>query len=156
APRRPRSPPRDRTRPIVLHAPSSRQRKGTDYVIAACAELDKPTLVLCSHRIAEIRHLVDTIVELESGRVDDVRSVGEFVDASGRAVLECQFREGAEPPADLLNRLGLESVGDGVWSGVLDWREKVPTVRKLIDTHGDALEDLVVEDVTRIGHEKAG
>ena len=30
----------DRARPIVLHAPSSRGRKGTEHVVAACAELD--------------------------------------------------------------------------------------------------------------------
>jgi glycosyltransferase involved in cell wall biosynthesis len=33
------TPPPDRDRPVVLHAPSSRQRKGTEHVIAACAEL---------------------------------------------------------------------------------------------------------------------
>ena len=32
-------PPSDRARPLVVHAPSSRQRKGTDHVVAACAEL---------------------------------------------------------------------------------------------------------------------
>lgn len=29
-----------RTRPVVVHAPSSRERKGTEHVIAACARLD--------------------------------------------------------------------------------------------------------------------
>jgi glycosyltransferase involved in cell wall biosynthesis len=33
------APPSDRERPIVLHAPSSRRRKGTEHVIAACAAL---------------------------------------------------------------------------------------------------------------------
>ena len=33
------APPTDRERPVVLHAPSSRRRKGTEHVIAACAEL---------------------------------------------------------------------------------------------------------------------
>ena len=32
-------PPQDRPRPVVVHAPSSRRRKGTEHVIAACAEL---------------------------------------------------------------------------------------------------------------------
>lgn len=32
-------PPSDRERPIVLHAPSSRTRKGTEYVVAACEQL---------------------------------------------------------------------------------------------------------------------
>src|SRR4029450_14049721 len=29
-------PPEDRARPVVLHAPSSRKRKGTEHVVAAC------------------------------------------------------------------------------------------------------------------------
>ena len=32
--------PSGRRRPVVVHAPSSRRRKGTDHVLAACAELD--------------------------------------------------------------------------------------------------------------------
>jgi len=36
----PPAPPTDRTRPLVVHAPSSRRRKGTEHVIAACEGLD--------------------------------------------------------------------------------------------------------------------
>jgi hypothetical protein len=32
--------PGDRARPVILHAPSSRRRKGTEHVIAACEGLD--------------------------------------------------------------------------------------------------------------------
>jgi hypothetical protein len=34
------APPSDRPRPLIVHAPSSRRRKGTDAVIAACEGLD--------------------------------------------------------------------------------------------------------------------
>lgn len=34
------APPTDRARPVIVHAPSSRRRKGTEDVIAACAGLD--------------------------------------------------------------------------------------------------------------------
>jgi glycosyltransferase involved in cell wall biosynthesis len=34
------APPSDRERPVVLHAPSSRTRKGTEQVVAACKELN--------------------------------------------------------------------------------------------------------------------
>jgi len=34
------APPSDRARPVILHAPSSRRRKGTDVVVAACEGLD--------------------------------------------------------------------------------------------------------------------
>src|ERR671936_1902879 len=33
------APPSDASRPLVLHAPSDRRRKGTDHVIPACAQL---------------------------------------------------------------------------------------------------------------------
>jgi glycosyltransferase involved in cell wall biosynthesis len=33
-------PPSDRARPVVVHAPSSRRRKGTEHVVAACEQLD--------------------------------------------------------------------------------------------------------------------
>ncbi|HSL63180.1 MAG TPA: hypothetical protein VK874_00865 [Gaiellaceae bacterium] len=34
------SPPSDRARPLIVHAPSSRRRKGTEHVLAACQGLD--------------------------------------------------------------------------------------------------------------------
>jgi glycosyltransferase involved in cell wall biosynthesis len=34
------APPSDRTRPLVVHAPSDRVRKGTEHVIRACEQLD--------------------------------------------------------------------------------------------------------------------
>jgi glycosyltransferase involved in cell wall biosynthesis len=34
------APPADRRRPLIVHAPSSRRRKGTDEVVAACAGLE--------------------------------------------------------------------------------------------------------------------
>jgi glycosyltransferase involved in cell wall biosynthesis len=34
------APPSERERPVVLHAPSSRSRKGTEHVVAACEQLD--------------------------------------------------------------------------------------------------------------------
>jgi glycosyltransferase involved in cell wall biosynthesis len=34
------APPSDRERPVVVHAPSSRARKGTEHVVAACKELN--------------------------------------------------------------------------------------------------------------------
>jgi glycosyltransferase involved in cell wall biosynthesis len=36
----PAYPSTDRTRPVILHAPSSRRRKGTEHVLAACEGLD--------------------------------------------------------------------------------------------------------------------
>jgi len=38
--------PTDRSRPVILHAPSSRRRKGTEHVIEACAGLDADLLLV--------------------------------------------------------------------------------------------------------------
>ena len=40
------SPPTDHARPVILHAPSSRRRKGTEQVLAACAGLDADLLLV--------------------------------------------------------------------------------------------------------------
>jgi glycosyltransferase involved in cell wall biosynthesis len=40
------APPSDRARPVILHAPSSRRRKGTEHVIAACEGLDADLLLV--------------------------------------------------------------------------------------------------------------
>lgn len=40
------APPSDRSRPVILHAPSSRQRKGTEHVLAACEGLDADLLLI--------------------------------------------------------------------------------------------------------------
>jgi len=39
-------PPTDRARPVIVHAPSSRRRKGTEHVIAACEALDADLLLV--------------------------------------------------------------------------------------------------------------
>jgi glycosyltransferase involved in cell wall biosynthesis len=48
-------PSEDRRRPIVLHAPSSRRRKGTEHVIAACEGLDLDLDIVESLRHDEAR-----------------------------------------------------------------------------------------------------
>jgi glycosyltransferase involved in cell wall biosynthesis len=60
------APPSDRARPVVLHAPSSRARKGTEHVIAACAALDVELEIIegLDHREAFERYRnADVIVD---------------------------------------------------------------------------------------------
>jgi len=58
--------PSDRERPVVLHAPSSRGRKGTEHVIAACAELPVELEIVERLRNDDARgryRLADIVVE---------------------------------------------------------------------------------------------
>ena len=58
------APPSERVRPRVLHAPSSRRRKGTDAVVAACAELPVELEIVegLDHRAALERYRAADIV----------------------------------------------------------------------------------------------
>jgi len=60
------APPSSRSRPIVLHAPSSRGRKGTEHVVAACATLDVDLQIVegLDHRKAfELYRRADIVVD---------------------------------------------------------------------------------------------
>ena len=60
------APPSDRARPVVLHAPSNRARKGTEHVIAACAELPVELEIVEGLPHAEARkryHSADIVVD---------------------------------------------------------------------------------------------
>jgi hypothetical protein len=65
------SPPSDRERPVILHAPSSRSRKGTEHVLAACEGLDADLLLvegLHHHEAFERYRDADIVVDqLNSG-----------------------------------------------------------------------------------------
>ncbi len=58
------APPGDRARPVVLHAPSSRAKKGTEDVVAACRELDVELEIVegLDHREAFERYRAADIV----------------------------------------------------------------------------------------------
>jgi glycosyltransferase involved in cell wall biosynthesis len=60
------APPSDRERPVVLHAPSSRRRKGTEHVVAACEALDCELEIVegLDHREAVTRYRrADVVVD---------------------------------------------------------------------------------------------
>ena len=65
------APPSDRARPVILHAPSSRRRKGTEHVLAACEGLEAELVLVegLDHREAFERYRdADVVVDqLNSG-----------------------------------------------------------------------------------------
>jgi hypothetical protein len=62
----PHVPPSDRARPLIVHAPSSRARKGTEHVVAACEGLDADLEIVegLHHDEAKVRYrAADIVVE---------------------------------------------------------------------------------------------
>ncbi len=109
---------------------------------------DEATLVLCSHRLEEIRHLVDRIVALEQGRVVADGPIARFVNRQGRTSIEVQL-DGSDDEIDawLLER-GFEPVSPGRYAGFFATGEKMDRVRELHERLGAQMEDLVVHDLS--------
>lgn len=142
----------DRPELLIMDEPTaSLDASARTRFFERCRSMGEPTLLLCSHRLGEIRHLVDEIVELEAGAIRDVRDVGSFVADTGRVFIECQMAPEADGDAETMRELGLEPGADGHWSGIIEYEQKMATVRQLHDRFGEGIDDLVVEDIDELG-----
>ncbi|MGM0556721.1 MAG: hypothetical protein ACQEVA_10125 [Myxococcota bacterium] len=69
------------------------------------------TVLLCSHRLEEVRHLIDRIVALEDGRVVAFDTTETFVADMGRAAIDLA-RAVMDSLSDELEDLVVEGVHD--------------------------------------------
>jgi hypothetical protein len=123
--------PGDRTRPVILHAPSSRRRKGTEHVLAACEGLDAE-LVL----VEGIRH--DEAFE----RYRDADIVVDQLNSGwyGLFAIECMAL--GKPVVSFLHDEAVRRTEEAL--GV-----RVPIVRATKDDLRDRLEPLVASATER-------
>ena len=102
------------------------------------------TLVLCSHRLEEIRPLVDHVVALEDGQVAYDGRAAEYLAGRVGTLIEVRFR-GAD--AGWLVDRGFSAGTDGWWSKAVDRPTKLALVPAALAALGGELADLVVRDV---------
>lgn len=102
------------------------------------------TLVLCSHRLEEIRPLVDHVVALEDGALAYDGPAAEYLARRVGTLVEVRFR-GADP-SWLVDR-GFAAGADGWWSKSVDRDGKLALVPAALRALGEQLADLVVRDV---------
>jgi ABC-2 type transport system ATP-binding protein len=112
------------------------------------ARPDSSILVLCSHRVEEVRHLVDRVVELKDGRVSRDAPLANVLSSLRAFRVELTFRDPAEAEASLadLAARGLSRVMPGRFQGVFENAEKVEVIGGLVAEFGDKLLDLSVFD----------
>ncbi|MDX1649215.1 MAG: ATP-binding cassette domain-containing protein [Myxococcota bacterium] len=103
------------------------------------------TVVLCSHRLEEIRQLVDHVIELREGHLLHEGPAADFLDASGRSVVELRVEDGAAE--EWLQERGFRRGRSGWWVRGVPRGEKVALAREATATLGDALRDVVVRDL---------
>jgi ABC-2 type transport system ATP-binding protein len=102
------------------------------------------TLVLCSHRLEEIRSLVDHVVALEDGEIAYDGAAAGYLARRVGTLLELRYR-GAD--ASWLRARGFTAGIDGWWSKSVDRAAKLALVPAAIHALGDGLADLSVRDV---------
>lgn len=131
------SPPGDRNRPVILHAPSSRRRKGTEEVIAACEGLEAD-LVL----VEGLHHSAAFERYREADIVVDQLNAGWY----GLFAIECMAL--GKPVVSFLHEEAIRRTEDALG-------ERVPIVRATKDDLRARLEPLVASaaERRRIGDE---
>jgi len=102
------------------------------------------TLILCSHRLEEIRPLVDHVIALDEGKVAYDGGAAEYLARRVGTLLELRYR-GANPR--WLVASGFAAGTDGWWSKSVDRAGKLALVPAALDALGADLADLIVRDV---------
>jgi ABC-2 type transport system ATP-binding protein len=111
--------------------------------------LAEATVILCSHRLDELRALVDRVVALEEGRVVHDGAATAYVTGHTRSVFEVLLAAGADRAAAVLADHGFAPTAGGWWSRAVDHDEKLRLLPRIAGL-GDGLEDLVVRDLDRL------
>ncbi len=111
------------------------------------------TLLLCSHRLDEVRHLVDHVIVLEEGRLAWDGPLAAYLRGAAHSLIEVQA---AAPGAVAwLRQRGFAPAGDGEWARVLGRADGLAALRELLATlDGDLLavrvRDLETVDGTHV------
>lgn len=119
------------------------------------AELDaRPkhhVTLLCSHRLDEVRQLVDRVVELREGRIERDASVEELLADRQRFRVEVTLAKAApESVRAFLLESGFSAAGAERFESLVTQTDKVAIVARLVREHGASISDLSVYHVEEL------
>ena len=106
------------------------------------------TLILCSHRLEEVRTLVDQVMVLEEGRLAYFGPTEDYLDRITLSTIEVQMLNGAA--GDTLTRMGFERGVSGWWARTATRVEKLALVAELSRTMEGRLGNLLVRDAEAV------
>ena len=104
--------------------------------------------MLCSHRLDEIRLLVDHVLRLEDGRIAFDGPAAALLDRCALAAIDV-WAEG-EPAAAWLLARGFRRTPAGVWHRTLPHAEKLKLLAEISRELGPALRNLSARDLEGI------
>lgn len=105
------------------------------------------TVILCSHRLDELRALVDHVVVLADGRVVHDGAADAYLAERMVSVVELRYR-GAD--AGWLARRGFVAGAGGWWTKAVSPSEKLALVPAMLAALGADVDDLVIRDSDRL------
>lgn len=106
------------------------------------------TLILCSHRLEEIRTLVDRVMVLEEGRLAYFGPTEEYLDQMTLSTIEVQTRDGVD--GRVLADLGFHPGVAGWWSRTATRSEKLALVGQIARDLGSQITNLLVRDAEAV------
>jgi ABC-type multidrug transport system ATPase subunit len=135
---------------LVLDEPTgSLDARTRERFFALCEERVKhATLLLCSHRLEEVRHLVEHVLVLDAGQLVYDGALESFLDASQSALIEvCADGDAAER---WLASRGFAKRRAGWWTRVVGRAEKRSLLAELARELGSSLRDVNARDLERL------
>lgn len=112
------------------------------------------TLILCSHRLEEIRTLVDQVMVLEEGRLAYFGPTEAYLDRMTLSTIDIQMKNGLGDEA--LQRLGFEPGVAGWWSRTATRAEKLELVATLSQDMRGRVVNLLVRDADAVQLDEQG
>jgi ABC-type multidrug transport system ATPase subunit len=114
------------------------------------------TVLLCSHRLDEIRRLVDRVVLLEEGRVAWHGPAGAYLEAHAEALVEISIGIDAEigaargKTAAWLEERGFRRGAAGWWSKAMPVTERARLLAEIGQRLDGEVRDVIARDVERL------
>lgn len=112
------------------------------------------TLILCSHRLEEIRTLVDQVMVLEEGRLAYLGPTETYLDRMTLSTIDVQMKIGAD--GETLQKMGFQQGVAGWWSRTATRSQKLELIAQLSETLGGRMVNLLVRDADAVQLDGAG
>ena len=112
------------------------------------------TVILCSHRLEEIRTLVDRVMVLEEGQLAYFGPTEEYLDRMTLSTIDVQMKNGVD--GETLARMGFQPGVAGWWSRTATRTEKLDLVAQLSHGLEGRVVNLLVRDADAVQLEAQG
>lgn len=110
--------------------------------------LPDATVILCSHRLDELRAMASRIIALRDGQLVHDGSMGDYLAQHTRSILEVKVR--SLQAEGWLSERGFQRTSAGWWTCTVTRQNKLELTAALFTQLGAALEDLIVRDLERL------